>query len=55
MTKPTEIFKAVNGGRTPHLLLDIHDESEVNQPQLHLGKIQGPAHGDTFNNKIENA
>ena len=53
-TIPTETFTAVNGGRTPHLLMDIHDESEVNQPNIHLGQIQGPSHGDTFN-KIENA
>ena len=48
-TKPTEIFAAVNDGRTPHLLMDIHDESEVNQPNVHLGQIQGPSRGDTFN------
>jgi NADH-quinone oxidoreductase subunit G len=53
-TKPTETFLAVNGGRAPHLLMDIHDESEVNQQNIHLGQIQGPSHGDTFN-KIENA
>jgi hypothetical protein len=34
--------------------MDIHDESEVNQQNIHLGQIQGPSHGDTFN-KIENA
>ena len=55
MTIPTETFKAVNGGRAPHLLMDIHDESEVNQPDIHLGQIQGPSNGTTFNNKKDNA
>jgi NADH-quinone oxidoreductase subunit G len=49
-TKPKETFTAVNDGRTPHLLMDIHDQSEVNQPNIHLSKIKGPSHGDTFNN-----
>ena len=31
MHKPTETFAAVNGGRTPHLLMDIHSVSEVNK------------------------
>jgi NADH-quinone oxidoreductase subunit G len=39
----------VNDGRAPHLLMNIHDESEVNQPDIHLGQIQGPSHGNTFN------
>ena len=49
-TKPKETFTAVNDGRTPHLLMDIHDQSEVNQPNIHLSEIKGPSHGDTFNN-----
>lgn len=36
-------------GRKPHLLLDIHDESEVNTPQVHLSEIDGPAVSKTFN------
>lgn len=31
MHKPTETFAAVNAGRTPHLLMDIHSVSEVNK------------------------
>ncbi|MEY4381033.1 MAG: hypothetical protein RJA92_413 [Bacteroidota bacterium] len=31
MHKPTETFAAVNGGRAPHLLMDIHSVSEVNK------------------------
>jgi hypothetical protein len=28
--------------------MDIHDESEVNQPQIHLSEIPGPAHSEVF-------
>jgi NADH-quinone oxidoreductase subunit G len=31
MNKPTETFAAVNAGRAPHLLMDIHSVSEVNK------------------------
>jgi NADH-quinone oxidoreductase subunit G len=31
MHKPTETFAAVNAGRAPHLLMDIHSVSEVNK------------------------
>jgi NADH-quinone oxidoreductase subunit G len=44
MTKPNETFGAINEGRTPHLLMDIHDESEVNKHS-----------GYTSKNNIENA
>jgi NADH-quinone oxidoreductase subunit G len=37
------------GGRSPRLLMDIHTESEVNKPTVHLSEINGPAHSDTFN------
>ena len=47
-TKPNETFAAINDGRKPHLLMDIHDESEVNDPAIHLSEINGPAHSDTF-------
>jgi NADH-quinone oxidoreductase subunit G len=30
-TKPTETFEAVNDGRQPKLLMDIHTVSEVNK------------------------
>ena len=36
------------GGRDPLLLMNIHDESEVNKPNVHLSQINGPAHSDTF-------
>ncbi len=54
-TIPTETFAAINNGRTPHLLMDIHSESEVNQPNVHLGENEGPSNGATFNNNINNA
>ena len=49
--KPTETFKAVNDGRTPHILLDIHTESDVNKPDIDLSLINGPAHSNNFNSK----
>ena len=55
MTQPTEIFKAVNDGRAPHLLMDIHNESEVNLPSVRLSEIEGPSHGTSFNNNSKNA
>ena len=45
---PTETFEAVNGGRQPHLLLDIHDVSEVNKPEVRLSAINGPSHSNNF-------
>jgi NADH-quinone oxidoreductase subunit G len=54
-TIPTETFAAINNGRTPHLLMDIHSESEVNQPNIHLGENEGPSNSTTFNNNINNA
>ncbi len=47
-TVPTETFEAVNAGRQPHLLLDIHDVSEVNKPEVHLSAINGPSHSTDF-------
>ena len=38
------------GGRAPRLLMNIHDESEVNKPNVHLSEINGPANSDTFSN-----
>jgi NADH-quinone oxidoreductase subunit G len=49
ITKPTEIFSAVHGGRNPKLLMDIHSVSEVNDPSVDLSEINGPATGDVFN------
>ncbi len=47
-TNPTETFEAVNDGRLPHLLLNIHDTSDVNKPEVKLSLIDGPAHSTNF-------
>jgi NADH-quinone oxidoreductase subunit G len=39
------------GGRNPKLLMDIHDVSDVNDPDVDLSKINGPATGATFTKK----
>ncbi len=49
MAKAPEPLEKVLQGRTPHLLLDIHDESEVNKVEVRLSEIEGPAVGETFN------
>ncbi|AHF15631.1 2Fe-2S iron-sulfur cluster-binding protein [Niabella soli] len=38
-------------GRAPKLLMDIHSVSEVNDPNVDLSKIDGPATGAVFNHK----
>jgi NADH-quinone oxidoreductase subunit G len=48
MTKPHEALQKVLHGRDPRLLLDIHNESEVNRPEIHLSDIPGPATSTTF-------
>ncbi len=47
--KPNETFEAVNDGRKPKLLMDIHSVSEVNKPEVQLSLIDGPAHSKVFN------
>ncbi len=49
MAMPADPLKKVLAGRKPHLLLDIHKVSEVNQPQVHLDELFGPATSKTFN------
>ncbi len=46
--QPADPLDKVLFGRKPLLLLDIHDESEVNRPQIDLSKIPGPATSTTF-------
>ncbi|MBO9200459.1 MULTISPECIES: 2Fe-2S iron-sulfur cluster-binding protein [Niastella] len=46
--KPHETLPEVMGGRNPRLLMDIHDVSEVNKPNIDLSKIPGPAHSTDF-------
>jgi NADH-quinone oxidoreductase subunit G len=47
---PTETFEAVHDGRLPQLLLDIHNTSDVNKPDIALSLIEGPAHSNNFKN-----
>lgn len=48
VTKPTETFNKVMKGRDPKLLMNIHDESEVNNENIELSKLQRPAHSNDF-------
>lgn len=48
VVKPKETFTAVMSGRDPKLLMDIHDESEVNKPNVHLSELDRPAHSTDF-------
>ncbi|MBC7904406.1 MAG: (2Fe-2S)-binding protein [Gemmatimonadaceae bacterium] len=45
---PNETFSAIHDGRKPKLLMDIHDVSEVNRPEIQLSEIPGPAHSEDF-------
>jgi len=49
--KPREVLQEVMNGQAPRLLMDIHTVSEVNQPQVELSEIPGPATGEVFENK----
>jgi len=41
-------------GRKPKLLMNIHNISEVNRPEIELGEIMGPPIGEVFNIKEDN-
>lgn len=49
MVTPPDPLNKVLAGRQPHLMLDIHDVSKVNQPLVDLSKLDGPAVSNTFN------
>jgi NADH-quinone oxidoreductase subunit G len=51
MKLPKETIQEVMGGRQPRLLMDIHSVSEVNQENIHLSEIKGPAHSADFEKK----
>lgn len=53
VNKPKETITEVMNGHNPKLLMDIHKVSEVNQPQIDLSKINGPATGNLFNEHKE--
>ena len=52
-TTPDETLVKVMDGRKPRLLMDIHNVSEVNQPQIELSKIQGPANSEVFDENLK--
>jgi NADH-quinone oxidoreductase subunit G len=43
VVKPKETLSEVMGGLKPRVLMNIHSISDVNDPDLHLSEIQGPA------------
>jgi NADH-quinone oxidoreductase subunit G len=47
---PKETITEVMGGRDPKLLMDIHDISGVNDPDVDLSLVNGPATSKTFEN-----
>jgi NADH-quinone oxidoreductase subunit G len=47
--KPTETFSKVFDGRSPRLLMDIHDVSEVNS--VDISALPGPAHSTDYKKK----
>jgi NADH-quinone oxidoreductase subunit G len=49
--EPKEVLQEVMNGQAPRLLMDIHTVSEVNQPQIELSEIPGPATGAVFEHK----
>lgn len=48
MKMPNEFLPKVLDGRNPKMLMDIHDVSGVNKPEIHLSAIEGPAHSEDF-------
>ena len=53
VNRPNETIVNVMDGLKPRLLMDIHNVSEVNQPQIELSKIQGPANGEVFDENLK--
>ena len=45
---PKDTIKEVMGGRDPKLLMNIHNVSGVNNPNIHLSEINRPAHLEDF-------
>lgn len=48
LVKPDNTLKKVLKGRDPKLLLDIHDVSEVDKPDIDLSALNRPAHSTDF-------
>ena len=47
LEKPKDTFQEIMG-RAPKHLMDIHNVSDVNKPDIDLSLIPGPAHSDDF-------
>ena len=47
---PNETVKKVMNGIDPKLLMNIHNVSEVNNPNINLSEIDGPAQNKDFDN-----
>lgn len=45
---PPETLSRVMDGRDPRILMEIHDVSGVNKPEIHLSELPGPAHSGDF-------
>jgi NADH-quinone oxidoreductase subunit G len=48
MKRPEEPLPDVMGGRAPKITFKIHQESDVNPPEVDLSILPGPASGKTF-------
>jgi NADH-quinone oxidoreductase subunit G len=51
VTKPHEALPEVMGGRKPKLVFDIHSVSDVNEAEVDLSLLPGPATSETFDGK----
>jgi NADH-quinone oxidoreductase subunit G len=51
LVMPKETITEVMGGRDPKLLMDIHEVSDVNDPDVDLSKVAGAATSKTFDKK----
>jgi NADH-quinone oxidoreductase subunit G len=48
LQKPPEFLEEVMAGAKPRYMLDIHKVSGVNEPEIRLDLIEGPAHSEDF-------
>src|SRR5438552_10219975 len=48
LQKPPEFLEEVMDGAELRYMLDIHAVSEVNEPEVRLDLLEGPAHSDNF-------
>ena len=51
---PTETIHAVLDGRSPRLVMDIHNVSEVNEPMIELSELKRPAQTGDFDKAEKN-